>query len=187
MNARKRLALSALVVASVLLVSSTGGFSAMSADRGVEVSVANDPHAFLALKDRANVLTFDNGRHDDVQLMEIENNLGQELDLRITIQDETAVPNHLYTTAPKELDRHEKQPVTVDIQCGNGENQEQWTVDIVASGEGVRIELSRMVTVICTGDPQPTEADGEADATGEYGATPTPGADEQTPQPDTNT
>jgi hypothetical protein len=47
MTLGKRIAMVGLVVAAALLAVGTGGFSAMAADRGVEVTVVDDSEAFV--------------------------------------------------------------------------------------------------------------------------------------------
>lgn len=149
----RRVALVLALAVSVSLAVGASGFSALSADRTISVAVADDEEAFLAL-DVPSELEFDNGRHDGVVIIEfVGNNFPEPLELNITISDPRGSPVKLDQETPDTLGSGETATVTVDLECSAGQEREDWDVDIVADGKTVHVELTRTVTIICTGEP----------------------------------
>lgn len=154
MSLAKRLALTGFVVAAVLVVASTGGLSAMTADRGVQVSVANDENAFLAIE--TNRITRCGTNHG---VFEVQNQFGTDLTdfeafvveahgVRASVKD---APDHLddgdtvgaVDTGDIDIQVKALGPESDDIEPGSV------TVHFEASGRGVGISLNRTVEADC--------------------------------------
>lgn len=162
--ARRWLYLVALVLALSLLVS-TGGFSAVNADRSVSVSVVPDDQALLGIAQHN--VELDNGRHDDVTLVTLENQFPEDLsDVQVWVHedDDQRAPKFLsqnssVVSVSGELGVGESVPVRADVGCSNAGGSgstEEWTVRVVASGGSAEVELNRTVSVTCTGEPSST-------------------------------
>ncbi|QSG06150.1 hypothetical protein [Halapricum desulfuricans] len=121
----RRWAYAALLALAVLLVLGTGGFSAMSADRGVSVSVADDEEAYLGYDD-----TCENG----TLKVTITNQFDDRLtDVSITVDGEQKdLPEDAEIEAAKQW------TATFNV---SGTNSRDVTVE--ASGPGVSVELDR--------------------------------------------
>jgi len=149
-----------LVVLALSLLVSTGSFSAVSADRGVDVTVADDDDAFLGITLESPVL--DNGRHDGTELAAIQNRFGTPLtEIEVTITgDDTQSPKLLPqgtpdVDVPDTLGPGDNGVIEADIQCSNAGGSgptEDWQIHVSASSDSATVELTRTVTVECTGE-----------------------------------
>ena len=168
----RRAATAGLAIAALLLVSTTGGFTSVGADRGLSVAVADDDEAYLGIETTDPTLA--NGRHDGVVLATVTNRLPgplTDVDVRVTGATGGQPPKLLPqgnpdVTAPATLDVSEQGVVTADLACsaaGGGAHTVTWDLHIEASAEGATVELTRPVTVTCTGDPADTPATETAD------------------------
>lgn len=157
----RRAAYAGVAIAALLLVSTTGGFTSVGADRGLSIAVADDDEAFVGI-DMADQ-TLDNGNHDEVRLAVLTNRLSSPLtDVAVQVTGTSAsqspklVPQgNSDVVAPGTLDVSESGEVTADIRCdaaGGGAHAETWDLRIEANGEGVTVDLPRQVTVACTGE-----------------------------------
>jgi uncharacterized membrane protein len=154
-----------LVVLAISLVVSSGSFSAVSADRGVAITVADDDSAFLGFTSEVPVL--DNGRHDETPLATLQNRFGGPLtDVEVTISgDDKPSPTLLPQSTPDvdvpdTIEPGDSGTIEADIQCSNVEGDgstEDWQLHISASSDTATVDLTRPVTVECTGDGRGNE------------------------------
>lgn len=173
MRRSRQLVLALAVLAAVVLVTGSGGFDAVQADRGVHVAVADDEHAYLGIAVDDPTLT--HGAHDDVVLLSLRNQFGRPLtEVSVTVTNDGKTPPVLRAVdAPASLSVGERGTVTADVTCGGLDRGETWTVTVVASGPGVETALSREVTVTCEGPPgttTPTRTTTMTPATADPGA-----------------
>lgn len=156
MNIR-RLALAALALSAVLALSTTGAFTSTTADRSVDVSVAEDENAYLGLS------WSDLDRCGEQELVEVSNRFGTkltEVDAEV-VREEGLRAGISYT--PAELDPGESQPLNINIRPENASqvDQRSVTVRIEASGPSTNVAVAqrtRPVTNCPTrSTPTPTE------------------------------
>ena len=168
----RRAAYAGVALAALLLVSSTGGFTSVNADRPLGIAVADDDEAFLGIETTEPTLA--NGRHDAVALATVTNRLPgplTDVDVRLTGATGGQPPKLLPqgnpdVTVPATLDVTEDGTVTADVGCsaaGGGAHTVTWDLHLEASGDGVTVELTRPVTVTCTGEPADAPATETAD------------------------
>ena len=111
-----------LLVFAALLILGTGGFSAMSADRGVSVTVAGDEEAYLGYSD-----TCENGTLE----ITLTNQFDEELtDVSITVAKEEEPLS--------DLGPGDSETVEFNVSESGGHD-----VTVDASGSGVSVELDR--------------------------------------------
>jgi uncharacterized membrane protein len=149
-----------LVVLAISLLVGTGGFSSAAADRGVDVTVVDDDSAFLGITLESPVL--DNGRHDETQLASVQNRFGVPLtDLEVTVDgDDPQSPKLLPQSTPDvdvpdSIAPGESGTIEADIQCSNAGGDgptEDWQLHISATSDVATVDLTRTVTVECTGE-----------------------------------
>lgn len=140
-----------LVVATLALVATlvaTGGFSSTNANRGVEVSVADDGNAYVELTNKG-VST--NGDQTDVTLVTVGNRAGEASD--VTVTDSTVEDSGVNVTniaGPGPVADDADGNVTADVECPSGGGTADVTLDLKATGDTVEATLTRTVTVECT-------------------------------------
>lgn len=145
-----------VVVAAALTVVAivpTGGFTAASADRSVQIAVAPDDEAFVGI-DTADP-TLDNGRHADVELLRVHNGLGEPVRVTASVAraDRTGRPPTVRAvTGPGTLAPGESGAVTADAVCAAARETGTVTVELVVAGDGVDATMERDVKITCTGD-----------------------------------
>lgn len=168
MTTTARLGLALLAVALVLLVTSTSGISTVTGTRTADVETAPDATAYLGIERHDRILT--NGRHDDVRLVDLQNNLPAGLTrISVTVTDTDPRPPHRRSTDwPTSLSVGERGTITADVVCGGpGDRTEQWQIDLVAAGPDSRITATRSVAVGCEPPVEPPgPPDGVPGATG---------------------
>ncbi|MFC6953351.1 hypothetical protein [Halorubellus litoreus] len=124
------LAAAAVVVATT---AGTGAFSAVSAERGIQIAVVDDDRAYLGVAVTANV-----SGNDTTARITVTNQFPQGTTLSAvtaTVDGETVSLTPGSTT----LDGGDSTTGTVaNVTCGD-------TVTIRASGDGVRVELEREI------------------------------------------
>lgn len=160
----KRLALAGFVLAAVLVATSTGGFSAMAADRGVQVSVVDDEHAFLGITVEDTEGTVGNAQFT---LLKLTDNFGQDVDVdEVTVASDDApieveLPSAATATDGTYLEMDDT--LTVPVSCTEPTTGKvDVTLHIVASGTGVTVVKDKTVAVECT---TPTESNPETGPT----------------------
>lgn len=141
------------IAALVLLTTGTGGVSTISAERSVELAVADEGEAYVGVEVVDPV--FDPGQPEDATVLTLTNRLDQPLtDVEVTVRGDEKTPPVLqgYDT-PERLGVGEQATVTATVNCdaSPGRDTETWTVGVSAAGDGVSVETTRTVTVTCTG------------------------------------
>lgn len=150
-----------LAVLAVLVVTSTGGLSTMTADRTAEVAVVPDDRAYLGVQTTDQSLA---AGTREVAIVDLRNRLGADLtDVDVTVRGDDATPP-LVVQGPDEpgsLGSGHGETVTATVACnaGNTTTTETWTVSVTASGDGVSVTLDRPVTVTCEPAPSPGQAE----------------------------
>jgi hypothetical protein len=144
---RRRLALVVALAAALVTATGTGGYTAAEADRGVNVAVVNDPNGLLGVEKRVN------GCGNQPRL-HVTNNLGQDVEVSATVVDSLGV--HVQPPSPSsvtltELDPEANIKANVVPPGPPTAIDQAITLNVTAVGSGVRIELTRTVTVECTG------------------------------------
>ncbi|MFB6159615.1 MAG: hypothetical protein ABEJ61_00375 [Haloferacaceae archaeon] len=143
MRRRRRLALVGLLAASLMLVTATSGFSSVEADRGMNAAVVSDANAFLGLEERVA------GCGDHARFA-VTNRLGTEIDVSATVVDASTNITADVTDAPTGLVPGDTDTIDVDVHpVGNTTTDGLVTLDIVATEEGTRVELTRTVRTDC--------------------------------------
>lgn len=190
MTRRVPLALALLGVA--LLAVGTGGFSSSTADRSVSVAVVDDKNALLKVDvgnktaeadetgDVDGVVRVDNGNsppeNRNVPLITLENQADSS---ELTVAKVTAKtpvgerglsagrpPKISNVSAVSNADSTKRQIVAGSVVCANNKESEKTViVSFTASSDQFTVELSRTVTVKCTGDP-PENGNGNGNGNG---------------------
>lgn len=148
----RHLTLAVLLLAALLVVSSTGGLSTTAVDRQVGYDVVPDERAYLGISVVDHTLT--PGLHRERTLVALENRFGVRLsDVDVSIRgDGPRSPVLRDYEAPRRLAAGSNGAVTAAIRCDAGNDSaatETWTVSIAASGPEVTTELSRTVRITC--------------------------------------
>ncbi|QSG10155.1 hypothetical protein [Halapricum desulfuricans] len=122
----RRWAYAALLALAVLLILGTGGFSAMSADRGVSVSVAGDEEAYVGYADECDGEGFE---------ITITNRFDSDVTVTVTVDD-----------TERELDPlGSGEDVTTSFISVESEDP----VTVTVEGDGISAELDRSVPTEC--------------------------------------
>jgi hypothetical protein len=155
---RSLIALAAALLA-LTLVSGTGGFSSVAADRSVDVAVANDDEALVGIEkshiDRCGAnqvaLTVTNRLGSDLHTVEATV-LAASSDVRATVMD---TPEGLGVGDNGEITVRVNPATPANEDAGNGDAVDG-TVDIrlTVKGDGTRVTLTRSVPVEC---PSPAD------------------------------
>lgn len=167
---RSRLWLALAVLSAALLVTSTSGFSMASMDRGVSISVADNPaNAMIGITHDGPVrLTYGSTKangssphSEKVRLLTVTNNAGQRIDVSVVVTgDEPGPPN--LQNGPWMDDNHlsvgESSSVAAEAVCAH-QGPETWNVTVTADGDGMSAVVHHDVTVVCTGPPGGTPGD----------------------------
>lgn len=123
----RRWAYGAVLALAVLLILGTGGFSAISADRGVSVTVAGDDEAYVGYEDTCD---------------------GQAFKITITNQFDSDIDDGTVTVGDDEADFGPLSPgEAATITFGNVEHEDPVTVTV--EGDGFSAELDRSVPHNC--------------------------------------
>jgi hypothetical protein len=161
-------------LASVSLVASTGGITAISADRGLGVAVVSDDDAYLEI----DVRKTEEYVNRSFEVLRLEDQFSQDVDLEhISISGTNKVS---LVAAPKEMDSH----TDIRVKCTEAGGTDV-TFDITVGTQGVTANLERTIHVICREDDDEDDTEIEDDETPTPDATPT--ADETPTQTPTAT
>lgn len=149
---RRRLVLLSLAVASLALAAGTGAFTAMSADRGVDVRVADDDSAYIGIEKETPTITA--GTSTEI-LMTLENNFPDSsvtvVDFEATISNSKSMVNNVTDSWSGGSGE-----VSAEINCSQPRTESlTFDINIVTDG-GVSVSLTRSVKITCT-DLTPTE------------------------------
>jgi len=122
----RKLALVALLAFGILVIPATSGVSSVSVDRGAIGKIAPDGSAYLGFEQETSNIN-ENTSTADLDVT-ITNQLGSADDLTVTVNGREKV-----------IGSGESKDYTFyDIECGS-------TIDVKASGSGVKIEFDREV------------------------------------------
>jgi len=139
MRALRALSLVLAFTAAVGLIFGTAGFTALEADRGVNVTVVDDEDAYLGYEAET-----ETGNNSTTVTAEYHNQFSDELTLDVTVEvdgeDRKAVSVTLTEGAAERI--------TVTESCSSGETV-QFTFAATGSGSGVDVSLERTHSVTC--------------------------------------
>ncbi|KAB7517944.1 hypothetical protein [Halosegnis rubeus] len=139
---RTHAAVFALVIAATLTLSvGTGSFTALNADRNVDIGTTDDDSAYVGI-------AYDAATGD----LQLTNNFGTLLTVT-----EVETPASIVTdSVPNELAAGASE--TVALSCADSTQSPAGTVTVTADGEDVSVEVTRDVTIDCeTATATPTE------------------------------
>jgi len=137
----RRAAVALIAGGGILGFTGTGAFDTVNANRGFDVSTADDDSALLGFE-RKQTSGVDGST---IELIELTNQVGQDLD-SVSVEIIGSSGPIASLTAPDSLATDSSDQITADLSCGG-----RPTVDIriTASGSGQEIELIRSVEVNC--------------------------------------
>jgi hypothetical protein len=143
---------SAVVLASLLLATGSGGFGASDAERSIQAAVVDDDSAYLDVE--RNHPSQPNGLSRDVRLLTLANAASTTLDSVVVSATETSggAPTVRRIETPTSLPPGETGTVTADVVCQPDATGTP-TLSIEARGDGLAMPLHRTATMSCTGDP----------------------------------
>ena len=138
-------------VAATALVLGTAGFTAMNADRGLDVSTTDDESAFLGY----NTLTGAVNDETPESVVEYHNQFEHDLDefhVDVSIVDPDDTDARLVDTeTPTELPADTNKTVDVTLTCPV-EEEVHLQFEATGSGGGVSVSFDRVQTVTCVPD-----------------------------------
>lgn len=145
MSQLTRLSVAFAVLGILLLVAGTAGFSAMTADRGVDVSVVPDEEAYVGIEKVGD----DASDGDRIHLLTITNQFAsgmEELRVRVTdgddvIETETGRPESTSVGVGEEAD--------VTAECTNAKRSGTVELEITGEAGGATFDVTRTVAVDC--------------------------------------
>ncbi|MDT3434844.1 hypothetical protein [Haloarcula sp. 1CSR25-25] len=134
---------------SMTLVAQTGAVTSMSAERSIEVAVADDEDALLGIEVQS--VEVQRNATENVTLLTAENRLDRPVDLDATAtgDEDTQRLNVTAVDAPESLSSGELGSVVATVECTNATTAEMLTVALSASGGGTSVELSRNMHAQC--------------------------------------
>lgn len=149
----RRTALALATLTLLVSVVSTGGFSSVSAERTVQVAVADDPRAYLSIAEPARNLSSGEQR---VTLLTLRNRFPTDLtDVEVTVTGDGAPPAKLVVNGPNPVEHPEslavgsEGDVVVTVVCDGNGGTDEFRVAVDASGPGAGVELNRTVRLAC--------------------------------------
>jgi len=129
--------------AAVGLIFGTAGFSAMEADRGLDVSVSNDTSAYLGYEE-----VNDTVRDGEPKaIVEYRNQFGSDLD-EFDVEVSSDHDDVTVVSPPETLGEGSKRRIALTIRC-DAETDVTLQFDAEGSGDGVSVSLDRIHTVTC--------------------------------------
>jgi hypothetical protein len=134
----------ALLVLSVSLLVGSGGFSAVSADRGIGAAVAADERAYLGIQDRTPAEGTVAG--EPITLLEVTDNFPEDVDLDSVQLTDAEAPIAL-RSGSVELDPSGDVTATCTAPT---DGTETVSIRLRASGAGVETTLARQIAVDCS-------------------------------------
>lgn len=151
---RRPLLYGSLVVVATTLLVSTGGFSSITADRGVDVGVAPDDAAFVGVDDKSSVTGTVDG--EPITLFDLSDNAPNDITADASILSDAPVALESVSF---------DDGITARCINATGSDATDIDVEITASGPGMSAELIRSVTVQCvTSDDTPNETSSETES-----------------------
>ena len=152
----KTLSIVLAFTAAVGLVMGTAGFASIDADRGIEVGVADEEAAYLAVNQTTEAVETDT----ETELIEYENRFGTDL-TTFDLEDVRVVdggPDVDVTdfSGSGRLGAGETDSVNVTLQCATADPVTvTLAFDVSASGEGVSVSTTYERDVTCIPDDDP--------------------------------
>ncbi|MDG5776948.1 hypothetical protein QA599_10875 [Haloarculaceae archaeon H-GB1-1] len=142
----------ALAVTAVLVVTSTGGYGSVTANREVSVGIAPDDEALLGIETASPTLT--PGRNRDVTLLKVQNHFQSPVEtLQVTVTDETTGPPKISpdgdVSAATSLGPGASTAVEADVVCRPGSSG-RVVVSLDATGTDFEVSLRRTVQISCS-------------------------------------
>jgi len=179
MTRRRPVAVVALAV-SLVLVTSSGGFTTAASERTVQIASGADDSALLTVESAAPELP--NGNHRGVALLTITNRFPAaivDVDASVRSTGHPSPPRltgHGVQPPPTPVGIGESVAVTASVTCGaNPSGSDRFTIRVAAvTAGGSSVELERTVTVVCKGEPN-RGASGQNGSKPERGARSNPG------------
>lgn len=160
MNTLRTAGLGLAIVASLLLVSGTLGFTSTTADRGVSVNVANDENAFVGYEseDKTDV----NPNTSQISVISVENRFEQSInvtDVELSSDNEKiSLSPESREELPENIETGDTGEVEAAVDCTPSEEAEV-SVTVTVSGDSIDVVLSdgsetveRSFTVSCVGN-----------------------------------
>lgn len=133
--------------AAVGLVFGTAGFTAMEADRGVDVNVTDDENAYLGYNETVTQTSTSHNNTTTVTATveaEYRNRLTEDLTLTVTAEADGSS-----TEEPLDISKGEAKSVEISRTCSPGEKI-VFTFDATGSGSDVSVSLERRREVVCS-------------------------------------
>ncbi|AUX08760.1 hypothetical protein AArcSl_1125 [Halalkaliarchaeum desulfuricum] len=145
MSPLTRLSVLFAVLGILLLVAGTGGFSAMTADRGVDVSVVPDDEAYVGIEKVGDQVYED----DRIHLLTITNQFASEMDeLSVTVDGESdVIVTGLVKPGETSLSPGERTNVTAE--CTRTTERGSVELDITGEAGAASFDITREIDVDC--------------------------------------
>ena len=145
MSQLTRLSVAFAVLGILLLVAGSAGFSAMSAERGVNVSVVDDEHAYVGIETVGDERTED----DRVHLLTVTNQFATGMDdVRVTVTAGNGVIEAA-TVEPESTAVGVGEETAVTAECTAAQRTGVVDLDIEGEAGGASFDLTRTVEVDC--------------------------------------
>lgn len=158
MGQRRRVAL--LVVATVGLVTATGGYTAVTGDRTVGVGVVDDDSAYVGFTDEEPPVP--PGEKRQTTILEVRNRFGATASVTVRADDSTGLVSLSLPDDPLSVDSGAVVPVEGTVACAEPADAPlsvsvSVTLSVDSEDAGVRAEITRQVTVRCERPQTTTE------------------------------
>ena len=150
-----RLAWVFVVLAGVVAVFATGGFSVAEIDRSTEVSTADDDAAFVGVDVPDEPIEAEAG--NETTLLEVTNRFDHAVTVTADVSDADSLDPEIEVD-PTEIGQGEHAAVNATVECDD-EVSETLIVELAVTGDGVEVTLDREVEVVC--EPAETDEDVE--------------------------
>ena len=142
---RRRLLYLVAATLALSVIVGTGGFSAVSADRGVDVAVVPDEHAYLGIETVSTEATVG----ESVDVLRLRDNFASDVDLEAVHLVDSSVPADLEgPTGSAPLD----DAASVSVSC-DGVGEGELTFEITAEGTSAEVVATRTIPFSCTPSP----------------------------------
>ncbi|MFP8956488.1 hypothetical protein ACLI4Y_07155 [Natrialbaceae archaeon A-CW3] len=145
MNGRKALSLTVAIVAVIALLTASGAYSSITADRGLQVSVVDDDQAYLAIEKNDPGEVKEN---ETVRLFNVTNQFSSKIDVTVDFTEE---PDGL---EPDTVDREGLESgdvINVSAKCTDTDQDMMVAFTVSAESESANVETDeRKMKLTCT-------------------------------------
>lgn len=147
----RHVALALSVVVVIAFTVGTGGFSSMTADRGVSIAVADDENAYLGIETdepdavRANALANEDGRETTLLTLTNRFSSAVTIDARVPDAGDGLAITDIETLT---LSGGDSGTMAATVTCDTPVDREV-TVEINASGTGIEVKTDEQIAVDC--------------------------------------